>query len=173
MEIIIRKAKHSDTENLAVLKQQVWISTYATEGLTEVFSGYVLNEYSPDKIRISIGDPDKMILLATISDCLVACAEIGLIPQSPGVSVPPCPEISTLYVLGRFQGMGIGKMLLNEAMSIIKHLGFGQCWLTVYYKNSRAIDFYNSQDFVKIGETDFLLGVEKYKNEILLKDIDG
>lgn len=65
MEIIIRVAKKSDINSLAVLKQQVWISTYAIEGLTEQFSDYVLSEYSVKNIRKSIIDKNKLTFVAT------------------------------------------------------------------------------------------------------------
>ncbi len=44
MELIIRKALQSDASRLAVLKQQVWISTYATGGISDVFAKYVQSE---------------------------------------------------------------------------------------------------------------------------------
>ncbi len=49
MEVTIREVKPADLKNLAVLKQQVWISTYATEGIIEEYSSYVLSEFSIEK----------------------------------------------------------------------------------------------------------------------------
>lgn len=172
MKVIIRKAKPTDLKNLAVLKQQVWISTYATEGLIEEFSDYVLSEYSLKNVRRAISDKQKLILIATIHEFVIGCAEILLTPQSPIESVEPCIEISTLYILERFQGMGIGKKLLVECINEIKQLEYNKAWLTVYHKNYKAIEFYTSQNFNNIGETDFILGKDKHKNLIYLKSID-
>lgn len=171
MEIIIRGAKPSDLKNLAVLLQQVWISTYATEGILEEFSSYVLSEYSLENVRNSIEDRNKRILMATINDCVVGCAVALLTPQSPASNVESGLEISTLYVLESFQGKGIGKKLLTECEREVKRLGFSRMWLTVYYGNEKAITFYTSQGFTRIGEMDFVLGEQKYKNYIMLKII--
>lgn len=171
MEVTIRRVKSTDLKNLVVLNQQVWISTYATEGLIEEFSSYVLSEYSVENVRKSITDISKLILIATINDCVVGCSEILLSPKSPSSMVEPCPEISSLYVLERFQGNGIGKQLLTECLKEIGQLNYNKVWLTVYYKNQKAIEFYASQNFTHIGDTDFLLGTNKYKNYIMLKNI--
>ncbi|TVQ07590.1 MAG: GNAT family N-acetyltransferase [Bacteroidetes bacterium] len=172
MEIIIREAKKSDINNLAVLKQQVWISTYADEGVTAQFSEYVLSEYSIENIRKSISDKSKLTLIAIYDKGIVGCVEILLSPQSPVNAIEPCMEISTFYILERFQGLGIGKKLLQECFKVITRLNHYKVWLTVYYKNQKAIDFYAKQNFTVIGETFFLLGKDKHKNLIMLRNID-
>jgi diamine N-acetyltransferase len=55
--IIIRKARVEDARNLTVLKQQVWISTYAEEGIRNEFSQYVLAEFTSEQIAGKLGDP--------------------------------------------------------------------------------------------------------------------
>jgi len=172
MEITIRSAKPFDLKNLAVLLQQVWISTYATEGLIEEFSSYVLSEYSLENVRASIKDPNKRILIATINECVVGCAVVLLSPQSAVANVKPGLEVSTLYVLESFQGKGIGKKLLAECEREVKSLGFSRMWLTVYYGNEKAIAFYTSLGFTQVGETDFVLGEQKHKNFIMLKRME-
>jgi len=172
MKTVIRETELADLIKLAVLKQQVWISTYATEGITDEFSSYVLSEYSVENVKSTIADNRRLIFLATNHECVIGCAEIILSPESPVNSVEPCIEISTIYVLEKFQGEGIGKKLLFKCISKIKQLGYNKVWLTVYHKNYKAINFYTKQNFNYIGETVFILGNEKYKNLILLKNIE-
>ena len=172
MKIQIRKASLSDLYNLAVLKQQVWISTYATEGVTDEFSRYVLSEYSTESVRKSIADKKKLTLIAINGESVIGCVEIILTPISPINFMEPCIEIATFYILERFQGYGIGKKLLNECIKEIKQLNFNKVWLTVYFKNQKAIEFYSRQNFTHIGETDFLLGEDKHKNYIMIKNIE-
>jgi ribosomal protein S18 acetylase RimI-like enzyme len=59
--------------------------------------------------------------------------------------------------------------LLAECERAAKQLGFNKVWLTVYYKNTKAIDFYAGQNFTHIGDADFVLGEDKHKNYIMLK----
>lgn len=172
MKLEIRKAELSDINNLAVLKQQVWISTYATEGLLDEFSRYVLSEYSVENVKMSIQNTDTMTLLASYNNCLIGCVEIILLPQRPIEEIEPCIEISTFYILEKFQNKGIGKKLLAECLKEIKRLNFDKIWLSVYYKNEKAIEFYSRQNFSHIGETDFVLGNDKHKNYIMIKNTE-
>lgn len=171
MKFETRKVKPTDLLNLAVLKMQVWISTYATEGIIEEYSSYVLSEFSIESVGKSIIDKDKLTLIATNEGRIIGCAEILIKPASPCPSVEPCPEITTLYVLERFQGLGVGKLLLAECINFLKELKFENIWLTVYFRNEKAIKFYSKQNFTQIGEMDFQLGNSKYKNHILMRKI--
>ena len=171
MEILIRKVKPTDLKNLIVLKQQVWISTYATEGIIEEYASYVLSEFSIENVERSIIDKDKLTLIATNEGRIIGCAEILIKPVSPNPSVEPCPEIATLYVLERFQGLGVGKQLLTACIKFIREMNFEKTWLTVYFRNDKAIRFYHKQNFIHVGETDFQLGESKYTNHIMMKKI--
>jgi ribosomal protein S18 acetylase RimI-like enzyme len=171
MGIEIREARLSDLNNLAILKQQVWISTYATDGLIDVYSKYVLSEYSVENVQRAIEDKSKLTLLAVKNNCILGCVEILLTPQCPITRVDPCIEISTFYILEKFQRIGIGKRLLGECIDKIKRMNHNKVWLTVYYKNQNAIDFYLKQNFKQIGETDFILGKDKHKNYIMIRNI--
>ena len=172
MKIEIRKAELRDINNLAVLKQQVWISTYAKEGILDEFSRYVISEYSVENVKKSIQNINSMTLLATSNNCLIGCVEILLLPQRPTEEIEPCIEISTFYVLKGFQNKGIGKKLLTECIKEIKGLNFDKIWLSVYYKNQKAIEFYLRQNFNHIGETNFVLGDNKHKNYIMIKKLE-
>jgi len=171
MEILVKKAGLNDLNNLAVLKQQVWISTYATEGIIEEFSKYVLSEYSVENIKKSITDKTKLTLIAVDNKSVIGCVEILLTPTKPINTIEPSIEISNFYILEKFQGGGIGKKLLTACLKEIKQLSFNKVWLTVYYKNQNAIEFYLKQHFSQIGETEFILENNKHKNYIMLRNI--
>jgi diamine N-acetyltransferase len=167
----IRKAQLSDLYQLAVLKQQVWISTYATEGICEDFSRYVLSEFALNNVEKSICDTKQELSVATIDDNIVGCAELSLLPDQPIPEAEPCPELKVLYILEKFQRSGIGKKLLTNSIHTAKQMGFKNIWLSAYYKNTKAIEFYTKNNFRHIGDTNFILGKQKYKNLILLKKI--
>lgn len=171
MNLTIRRANINDLSNLAVLKQQVWISTYATQGITNEFSNYVLSEYSLNNVRETIADKNRIILIASINDCVIGCAEILLSSECPVSLGAASAEILTLYVLERFHGLGIGKKLLDECIEEFKRHNLAIVWLTVYYKNQNAFRFYIKHKFKKVGHTYFSLGNNKHKNYVMVKEI--
>lgn len=170
MKINIRKAELKDTANLAVLKQQVWIATYATEGIRTEFSDYVLSQFTKEKERELIENPDKLIFVAEIDNHIIACVELALDTKC---SIPEItsPEITVLYVLERFCGKNIGKMLLEKTYIEAKKMNFNSVWLTVYHENERAIKFYKRNKFKELGSTYFEMDGNKYENRIMIFEI--
>jgi len=168
--ILIRKADLGDASNLAVLKQQVWIATYAVEGIRTEFSDYVLSSFTIENIRNLILDNNKFIYIAEIDNHLIGCLEIAFNKKCP-VETETGPEIAVLYVLEKYTGMGIGKTLLNRAVSLCEELKFNAVWLTVYHKNERAINFYLKQNFIDAGSAYFEMGGNRYENKIMIRKL--
>ncbi len=171
VKIDIRKAELSDAANLAVLKQQVWIATYAEQGIRKEFSDYVLSEFEVDNVRLSISDVNVVTYIAEIDNHSVGCVEIAFNTECP-VSSVKAPEITTLYVLERFLGRGIGKMLLDKATAVLRKMNFNTVWLTVYHLNERAISFYENNGFTEIGKAYFEMNDNRYENKVMLRDIE-
>lgn len=170
--LVIRPADITDINNIAVLKQQVWIATYAVEGLRNEFSNYVLSEFRLENIRATIFNQNKILLIAQIDNHIIGCVEIDFKSECPIPFKQNCPEITVLYVLDRFIGMGVGSDLLNEALSEIKKRNMNSTWLTVYHKNEKAIEFYKKKDFKQAGITDFEMDGNKYENKIMMVEIE-
>lgn len=171
MKIEIKKAELRDAKNLAVLKQQVWISTYGIAGIREEYSDYVLSHFSIDNIEHAIKDENRHVILAEIDGHLVAAADLSLSPRSPRPEVKEGLEINILYVLDRFQGLGIGIKMLNECLKTAKEHKAEAIWFTLHYENNKAIDFYSKNGFNIVGDTLYNFGGEKYKNFIMHKEL--
>lgn len=169
-KVKIRSAIGSDVINVSVLKQQVWISTYAEDGIRDDFSKYVLDEYSPTKILKVIQDTSKMTLLAEINNILVGCVEINLVAEKVNETSRSGLEINNLYILERFQNQGIGKVLLDKSVEITRYLDYSVSWLTVYFKNEKAIRFYERNSFKSVGQKDFILDGKNYTNLVMVRD---
>jgi diamine N-acetyltransferase len=165
----IRTATTEDAGNLAILKQQVWIATYATEGIRKEFSDYVISAFTVEKVSAALTAPSRKTWVAVNGIHLVGCIEIDFYPHQD--SLPATPEITVLYVLERFCGTGIGRSLLNCAISELKAKGFPCTWLTVYHENERALRFYLKHGFYESGETFFHMEGNRYKNILLKLDL--
>ena len=173
-DIIIRPATPSDIPNLVVLGQQVWIATYADEGLRDEFSKYVLAEFTIKKMTEDLEKPEGIILVAENKGHLIGYVRIILDSKTPHVLSEKgltAPEINTLYVLERFLGKGVGYKLLDAAETHLKSNGFSQVWLDSFSENERAIQFYERQDFKRIGISYFEETGVRYKNIVMLKEL--
>ena len=58
---MIRKAEERDASSLAAVSIEVWVNTYLRDGVSPVFADYVLAEFTAQKFRNAICDPDLAI----------------------------------------------------------------------------------------------------------------
>jgi len=164
----IRLATPSDIPNLAVLRQQVWIATYADEGIRDEFSEYVLAEITVEKMTASLNDPKRAILVAENGKHLIGFAELIFDKACPA-DTSTTVEINNLYVLERFIGKGIGFALLQAAEQLITSKGHSSVWLDTFSENTRAIEFYERQNFKQVGISYFEETGATYKNLVMAK----
>lgn len=162
----IRRALASDANNIAALGMQVWLHTYAKEGIREEISDFVFANFSPACIATLITNPTKIILVVQQNVHLLAYTVLQL--GSPCPTKPELHnELETLYVQAHFAGLGLGPALLRACKEHIRATGgIPQFWLKTWHRNSKAINFYLKQGFQREGSSYFQLGDEQHENFI-------
>jgi len=168
----IQEGLVSDATRIAVLASQVWLHTYATDGITDDIAQYVSRELSPQRYKALLSDPKIHMLVAQQGPSLVGFAVIGFGTQCP-TETNSTVELQTLYVQEHFTGKGIGKLLLQSARAIAHKQAHCALWLTVNAKNKGAIAFYASQGYTQIGTTQFILGEARHENLVLISPTPG
>jgi len=58
---MIRLAEERDASSLAAVSIEVWLNTYLREGVGAFFADYVLAEFTAQKFRDAIRDPNMAI----------------------------------------------------------------------------------------------------------------
>jgi ribosomal protein S18 acetylase RimI-like enzyme len=167
VDMVIRKARDSDAARIAVLATQVWLHTYATEGISPEIADYTRSELTPDKYLAIQNDALAHIWVAERGAHLIGFAVLNM-----GV---PCPtrastlaELQTLYVQAHFVGQGVGRQLLTVAEKRAFDLAGLPLWLTVNAHNAQAIGFYMHQGYTKHGVAEFVLGDQRHENLVLI-----
>ncbi|MBI3283640.1 MAG: GNAT family N-acetyltransferase [Burkholderiales bacterium] len=168
-KMLIRPAQAKDANNLAALALQVWLHTYAKEGIRDAISVYVLTEFTPEKFRQLIAAPDKLLLVAESDRHLIAYAVLAF--DTPQAAAPQAAtELATLYVQAHFAGRGVGSRLLQDcAEAARQRCGNGALWLTTNNQNARAIAFYRKQGYSKCGTAYFVLDGERHENDVMAR----
>ncbi|RCW71624.1 GNAT family N-acetyltransferase [Pseudorhodoferax soli] len=165
--LALRSAGPGDAARLAVLATQVWLHTYATDGIGDDIARHVLSELGVDRYAALLGDPRTSVLVAERGQRLVGMAVArGKAPCPAGA--PSTVELQTLYVQAHFIGSGIGKRLLQAVEAQV--LAAADCapWLMVNARNDRALAFYRRQGYTQIGTDWFVLGETRHENLVLI-----
>jgi len=147
-------ARPEDVNCLAVLSIEVWLDTYALEGIPGSFAKHVLETYTPAAFALALADRDRRFLIARRGNALLGYALLRLNaePVSQGCVTA---EIETLYVRRHHQRLGLGRALFEGMLKLAAEAGQPKLFLTVYEGNHRTIAFYEALGMLREGRRTF------------------
>jgi diamine N-acetyltransferase len=161
----LRLAVDSDASSLAALAIQVWLHTYATQGIRSVAADYVLAEFTAEKFTAHIANPSAELWVAERKQHLVGYALLKFGAPCP-IAVNTEIQLATLYVQAHFIGQGIGAALLAHCHSRLP--ANETLWLMANAQNAHAIAFYKQHGYTQAGLTYFELSGERHENVVLV-----
>jgi hypothetical protein len=74
----VRNAEAADSKLLATLASQVWLHTYATDGISADIADYVLSELTPEKFLAQLEQPASLLLVAERGPNMVGLLSLSL-----------------------------------------------------------------------------------------------
>jgi len=165
----LRDATSADALCLSVLAIQVFLDTYATEGIREALAREVMSTYSESEFLRHLANPDTRLVLAESAGHLVGFAQVHLGAVHALAPAGAQSELLRLYVQEPFTGHGVGTRLLHEAESLAARAGSSVLWLTPWVHNHRARAFYARRGYVDHGVTHFVFEGESHENRVCAK----
>lgn len=147
----IRRAGPENAATLSVLTVEVWLDTYAPEGIPPAFAAHLVEEHAPDAFRHAMATKGVDFLLSCQGDRALGYAKLLTDPAQaiPGYGTA---ELATLYVRRHHKRQGVGRALLAAALDRAGAAGHRALHLTVHHANRDAIAFYEARHFRKVGD---------------------
>lgn len=165
----IRPANGDDALCLGVLATQVYLDTYAKQGIRGPIARDVLAAFSTDSCARFLADPLVRVEVAELDSHLVGFQQLQLGATHelapPGVQA----ELFRLYVQEPFTGCGVGTALLRSAEALAARERADVLWLTPWVHNHRALAFYASCGYTDHGLTWYRFEGEAHENRVLAK----
>ena len=165
----VRLGESGDAVCISGLAMQVFLQTYATEGIRASLVYEMHDGLAVDKIRALLARSDTVFLLAEKAGHLLAFAQITIDGTPPSGVELKSAELNRLYVQERFTGYRIGRILLERAEQVALRKGASAMWLTAWMGNERALLFYPRMGYKEAGTTQFTFGKESYENQVFMK----
>ncbi len=145
----IRLAEEKDIPEVRELLRKTWHDTYSAYIPVEDLDTYLDTVYSPAKL--------VEILNADLEDCYIA-VEAGKIAGWTRLKRDDDNDVFyliSLYVHPEHQSKGIGKLLLDNAVSFALEYRFEKITLGVMSANTKSVEWYEKQGFTPVRTEPF------------------
>lgn len=165
----VRPAVPADAAALALVGRATFLETYAHLLPAADILAHVEQHHTPQSYARWLADPACHCWLA---EAAPGGAPVGYLvataPDLPLTDIGPLDlEIRRIYLLHRFQGLGLGRWLMDEVRQRARTAGLARLLLGVYSRNVAALAFYERSGFTRAGTREFRVGANTYHDYIL------
>lgn len=165
----LRPAVADDAITIAALSTQVFLDTYAAQGVFPHLAAEAFTEYSVEAFTGRLNDRARKFVLAEIGGGLVGFAEVLITPEKAPAGDVSGAELVRLYVQPQTQGSGLGKALIGAAERLASTNLLKAMWLTAWEKNRRALAFYARLGYADVGPGTYTFRGRTYGTRVLVK----
>jgi GNAT superfamily N-acetyltransferase len=160
-----RAGAASDAVTIAALATQVFLDTYAADGVRPDLAREAFHVCSTEAFAARLTEPNRKFVLAVRDDAVLGFAEVLCEPTRAPAGHVSGSELVRLYVQPQAQGEGIGRALIIEA----ERLAEVALWLTVWDRNVGALAFYSRMGYADIGASTYTFEGRSYGNRVFAK----
>lgn len=132
---------------------------------------YLDEAFEINKLRNELCNNDSLFFFLYCNDELAGYLKLNDAPSQTDINDLASLEIERIYVTNEFQGEGLGKYLIEQAITIATEKNKKYIWLGVWEKNEKAICFYKKNGFCEIGTHIFVMGEDVQTDYIMRKDL--
>ena len=160
-DVICRPAAPVDAPTLSALAIQVFLGTYADEGVRLSVAQEAHELLSPAAFAAALANPACTLVLAEREGRLLGFAQIAFPSRHALVPHENAAELVRLYVQERSTRRGIGRELLLRAEEEAIVRGATTLWLSAWTPNLRALAFYERCGYAFAGESSY-----RYRDDV-------
>lgn len=170
LETTIRRCVADDASALSIVGQATFLETFADALPGADIIAHCRRQHAPAIYEQWLADGWPLWLV----EAAPGAAPIGYLALGPArlPIADPQPddlEIKRIYLLHRFQGMGIGGRLMDLALQHAFALGTRRLLIGVYSHNHNAIAFYQRCGYQCAGTRKFQVGGNVYDDLIMAR----
>lgn len=158
----IRKARIDDCGLINQMAGEVFPATYQ-EILSPGQLDYMMDwMYSPRNLHKQMEEEGHIYYIAYLGD--EAAGYVSIQPEGEHLF-----HLQKIYVLPRYQGCRLGRVLFEQAVRAIKEIHPEPCEMHLNVnRNNKALQFYEHMGMKKVSEGDFPIGNGYYMNDYIM-----
>jgi len=154
-EIKIKKGHTNNVYELQKLAATTFQESHGNSGLQVDIQNYIESRFTSENLIAELADSNNLFYLIYWDEELIGYSKIILNTDYEAQTPSNSSKLERLYVLQKFHGTEVGKLLMDFNIQLAKENQQSGMWLYVWTENHRAIHFYEKYGFVQIAETVF------------------
>lgn len=166
--IEIREVRAGEISALVEMAQAAFLQAFTEGNKLENVRAYMLEAFTLAQFQKEFEAEGSQFFVAMLDGKLIGYTKVNEVPSQTDIHDPESLEVARLYVLEDFLGLGLGKKLLDLAISQAKEKNKKYLWLGVWEKNARAIRFYEKNGLEIFGSHPFPFG-DEIQTDFLMK----
>lgn len=166
--LAIVPARLDDLAALQSISIATFTDTYAASNTPENMELYLAENFTEQSLRAELTDPSTSLFIAKIAEKIIGYLKLNYNQSQTELKDEETVEIERIYISKEFHGKKYGKALLDKAIEIAKSRNASYIWLGVWERNTRAISFYEKNNFVPFNTHSFTLGND-VQTDIMMK----
>lgn len=167
--VSIVQASVEDANLIAVLGAVTFYEAYVEQDEPPDLANYIVQSFNPAIIQNELENLNSTFFLVYLNDLAVGYAKLRENNKIECITEENAIELQRIYIIERVYGRGVGEILLNHCLEMAKQKGYKTLWLSVWEENSRAIRFYEKQEFKRVGKMTFPYGSTVGTNLVMKK----
>lgn len=168
---MIKECSLDDLLALQKISSDAYHSTFSSMNTEANMKAYLEEAYHLDKLKKELQNEASFFYFIYQDNQLAGYLKLNESDAQTDIQDPSSLQLERIYVLSDFQGSGVGRCLMDQAIEVALKHGKSYVWLGVWEKNERALKFYEQNGFYPIGSHAFVMGNEVQRDYLLRKDL--
>ena len=173
MNCYLKQCTISDFDVLRELSIRTYYETFAHLNTPEDMAAYLEDAFNVEKLGKELHDPNSTFYFLYFNEQIAGYLKLNEAPSQTDINDVDALEIERIYVEREFQGEGLGRYLMEQAIAIASERKKKFAWLGVWEKNEKAIRFYKKNGFYEIGTHTFVMGEDVQNDYVMRKDLES
>lgn len=171
MTIQLKQATIADLETLRTIGIETFTDTFGQFNTPENMQAYLNKAYAPALLQQELTTVGSSFQLLFVDDQLAGYLKFNVDQAQTEPRGAQTLEIERIYIRKAFKRQGLGRYLIQYAISQAQAQQKKQIWLGVWEHNAPAYAFYGAMGFHETGAHVFQLGTDRQRDIIMEKTL--
>ena len=120
MSLSIREAAVADAGLIADLSRQTFYDTFAPHNTAADMTKFLDEQFTRGRLLLEVGQPQNSFYLAYADGEVAAYLKLREGRKAQGLKSTSALEIARLYAWSNMIGKGVGKLLMQKSMDVVR-----------------------------------------------------